>query len=335
MTPKLNPAALERLQAGKNLLAFSAGVDSTALFFLLCKTDIPFDLVMVDYGVRAQSREEVAYARELVKQYGKRLYLKEAGTDQNNFEANARKIRYDFFSDICKAHGYTVLITAHQLNDRTEWFLMQFTKGAGSVELLGMDYISEEEDYTLVRPMLDIDRETIETYLQTHRIRHYEDESNRNTDYTRNAFRHTLSNPLVKQYAKGIQKSFALLRRDTETLMPAVPFDKVDDLTLIKRSGILADVRQIDRHLKRMGYLLSAAQREEIIRQEESVVGGKIAVSLGEEIICIAPYMNSVMPKETKERFRIAGVPPKIRPYLFAKGISDAVFSERKKAILN
>ena len=59
----------------KNLLAFSAGVDSTALFFLLLEQNIPFDIAIVNYNVRVQSKEELAYAKELAIKYSKNIYL--------------------------------------------------------------------------------------------------------------------------------------------------------------------------------------------------------------------------------------------------------------------
>ncbi|NLN13488.1 MAG: tRNA lysidine(34) synthetase TilS, partial [Arcobacter skirrowii] len=40
------------IKSSKNLLAFSAGVDSTALFFLLLNSNIPFDIAIVDYNIR-------------------------------------------------------------------------------------------------------------------------------------------------------------------------------------------------------------------------------------------------------------------------------------------
>ena len=60
----------ELLKNSKNLLAFSAGGDSTALLFLLLDNNIQFDIAIVDYGIRKQSKDEVAYAQELAKQYG-------------------------------------------------------------------------------------------------------------------------------------------------------------------------------------------------------------------------------------------------------------------------
>ena len=51
----------------KNLLAFSAGVDSSALFFILLEKDIEFDIAIVDYNLRIQSKDEIQYAKQLAK----------------------------------------------------------------------------------------------------------------------------------------------------------------------------------------------------------------------------------------------------------------------------
>jgi tRNA(Ile)-lysidine synthase len=40
----LKNSSLEKLRGKKNLLAFSAGVDSTALFFILLQNNINFDI---------------------------------------------------------------------------------------------------------------------------------------------------------------------------------------------------------------------------------------------------------------------------------------------------
>ena len=52
---KLN---IENLKNKKNLLAFSAGVDSSALFFLLLEHGIKFDIALVNYGTRETSDKE-------------------------------------------------------------------------------------------------------------------------------------------------------------------------------------------------------------------------------------------------------------------------------------
>ncbi|MCG4100795.1 ATP-binding protein, partial [Campylobacter jejuni] len=46
---------LALLKKGKNLLAFSYGSDSSALFYLLMQEKIDFDLVMINYKTRKNS----------------------------------------------------------------------------------------------------------------------------------------------------------------------------------------------------------------------------------------------------------------------------------------
>ena len=75
------------IKESKNLLAFSAGVDSTALFFLLLEQNIPFDIAIVNYNVRVQSKEELAYAKELATKYNKQIFIKEVTLENlSNFE---------------------------------------------------------------------------------------------------------------------------------------------------------------------------------------------------------------------------------------------------------
>lgn len=58
---------IKELKEGKNLLAFSHGTDSTALFYILLKLGIDFDMAMVDYGIREESKTEVAASLKLAQ----------------------------------------------------------------------------------------------------------------------------------------------------------------------------------------------------------------------------------------------------------------------------
>jgi len=60
---------IQLLKSKKNLLAFSGGVDSSALFFLLKSHLIDFDIAIVDYEVRNESKTEVEFAKELATKY--------------------------------------------------------------------------------------------------------------------------------------------------------------------------------------------------------------------------------------------------------------------------
>jgi tRNA(Ile)-lysidine synthase len=235
----------ELLQDKKNLLAFSAGVDSTALLFLLLQNAIAFDVAIVDYGLREQSKEEVAYAQTLAKEHGFACHLLSAPKITRNFEANARTLRYDFFESLIKEHGYENLLAAHHLGDRFEWMLMQFCKGAGCYELSGMKAIEKREGYLLLRPLLHLDKTRLLKYLHERKIHYFEDESNKDEKYKRNEFRHNYASPLLEKYRSGIAKSFEYMDEDVNQLIKKVKIQKRNALAFFEttdssRSNIVA-----------------------------------------------------------------------------------------------
>ena len=319
----LDESTLERLNASKNLLAFSAGVDSSALFFLLLQNNIAFDMALINYNLREQSKEEECYARELAERYNLKVYITEAPQFQNNFEKNARDFRYNFFDKLIDEHNYNNLLTAHQLNDQLEWLLMRLTKGAGTTELLGLESISERKSYTLVRPILHHSKDELLSYLHQHQYHYFVDQSNSDEKYERNWFRKNISEKLVGKYQSGIQKSFEYLKEDKNVLMGEYKelFHK-KELYILEVEKDKNNIRIIDKYLKKLGYLLSSAQRFELQNSSSMVFGGLWAVELFENKIFIAPYNKEVMPKEFKEKCRILKIPSKIRSYLYKEKIN-------------
>jgi len=186
----------------KNLLAFSAGVDSSALFFLLLENNIKFDIAIVNYGIREQSKDEVAHAKKLAKKYKLFCHSIMAPTFSSHFEKQARDFRYEFFDSLVTIEGYDNILTAHQLNDQLEWLLMRLTKGAGVSELLGLEPLSKRKNYTLVRPLLPYAKEELLSYLKTNNFPYFIDESNSDEKYERNRFRHQFSDTLIKKHLK-------------------------------------------------------------------------------------------------------------------------------------
>ncbi len=314
----LSPNSLEILKNKKNLLAFSAGVDSSALFFILMEENIEFDIALVNYHTRESSSKEAKRARELAKNFKKKVYIKESLLSNSNFEHEARKIRYNFFEEIIKKHHYDNLITAHHLNDRLEWFLMQLTKGAGLVEMLGFDEIEKRESYTLVRPLIECDKKSLIEYLQVNQIEYFTDESNFDTKYRRNYFRKEFCDKLTDEFKEGIKKSFSYLFEDKLALFDIKLLKKTEEFYILKSSkNENHDIRQIDKILKKMGYILSAAQKKEILKQKDIVISNKYCVVMENDKIFIAPYTKKAMPKEFKEKCRKEALPAKIRPYLY------------------
>ena len=299
-----------------NLLAFSAGVDSTALFFKLLEKNISFDIAIVNYHKREESDKEVEYAKYLANKYNKKIYIKNCFLDDSNFEANARKCRYNFFEELAEKYGYTDLYLAHQLNDKFEWFLMQFSKGAGLKELISMPKIEKKGNWTIHRPLMDMDKNEILEYLHSNNIKYFVDKSNFDIKYKRNYFRKEFSNKFIDEFKEGIKRSFEYLEEDKELLFNE-DWENEKELYFFNKSNPKIDIKKVDLILKKFGYVLSKAQRDEIIKNNFStVIGGKIAIDTNNEKIFISPYKKVAMNKKFKEKMRISKIPPKIRGYL-------------------
>lgn len=274
----------------------------------------------MDYGLREQSKDEVLYAKELAQKHNLKCFAYSAKNIDSNFEANARSVRYDFFQNLIKEHNYTNLLTAHHLGDRFEWFMMQFCKGAGCAELAGMKVLETKENYSLIRPLLHIDKSELLEYLKINKIKYFEDHTNFDKLYTRNKFRHEITNPLISEHLDGIKKSFEYIDNDVDSLIDKIKVNTKDDFAyFISSNNKRSDVYAIDKYLKSIGYMLSSNERELLKASESVVVGRKYIISLYKNYIFIAPYISEEisMDKEFKEKMRKLGIDPKLRLYFY------------------
>ncbi len=309
---------MEQFLDKKNLLAFSAGVDSTALFFMLLARNIKFDIAIVDYGQRKQSKDEVTYAKKLAKLYNKKCFLKLFPSDLKFSEKIARDFRYKFFEKIIAENKYQTLLTAHQLNDKLEWFLMQMSKGAGLIELIGLEEIEKKQTFTIHRPLLNYTKKSLKKYLDDKDITYFIDQSNFDTKYKRNHFRKNYSDKFLDEFSNGVKKSFEYLKKDKKTILNEVNRYAKDGLTIFDWNGYDENIaiRLIDKELKHRGILISSATRDEILVQKEIIISDKIAISITPYQIWIAPKCDVKMDKKFKEKCRINNIPHNMRSYL-------------------
>ena len=328
-SPEIPSKILALLRAGKNLLAFSHGVDSTALFYLLDEAGVKFELVIVNYNVRAQSKDEIASARDLAAKFNKQIYVKSVQLGASNFEHEARAARYDFFAEICRERGYENLIFAHQFDDKFEWFLMQLGRGAGLNEMLGMQELEARDDYVIARPLLGVRKCKLERFLKGRNLKYFTDETNLTEQFRRGRIRAKFSEPFLNEYFNGVKKSFEFLAADALSLTPEIS-NPAAKIYLVRRGP--NELRGVDLACKRLGLVLSSAQRNECARCLENgagcVLGGKVAVGAGENFILVTPYIKAAMDKKFKEACRTLKIPPINRRFLFAVGADLALFEE-------
>lgn len=317
----------EDLKKTKNLLAFSGGVDSCALFFMLLENGVEFDIAIVDHNLRESSKDEVAYAKELAKIHNKKIFLKSIHLSKSNFEKSARDERYAFFSQIILENGYNTLLTAHHLGDKLEWFFMRFIRGAGAVEMSGFSQKENYKNYQIIRPLIYFTKEELLDYLTQKNIKYFVDESNFDEKYERNYFRKHFSLPLLEKYKDGIKRSFMALENDKNFLLKN-EYKKIKELYVFERGD--NEIRLISKILKFFKIVLTRAQREEIEKNKNTVISGKIAVGKNEKFVFITPYVDDVvMPKEFKEKCRVAKIPLHVRTYMYKEKIEiDEVLHE-------
>ncbi len=318
----------EQLTNTKNLLAFSAGIDSSALLFMLLENSIHFDIALVNYGTRADSDREETHAKTLAEKYSIKVHTIRAPQWRSHFESNARRFRYDFFEELISRYRYDTLITAHQLNDQLEWFLMRLTRGAGVSELIGLEpetirKTKNGESYILTRPLLDKTKDELLTYLERNNHPYFIDESNQNERFERNRFRREFSDPLLSKYHQGIKRSFAYLHQEKERLQDGIKLIfSQHALRVLKLENPKLRAKAADLTLKELGYLLSSDQRSEIDQKDNIVIGGRWAIVYQDQRLYIAPFLTLPMPKIFKELCRVSSLPIKIRSYCYKNGIN-------------
>jgi tRNA(Ile)-lysidine synthase len=207
------------------LVAVSGGADSVALLRGLArlKIDRPGRLVVAhfDHRLRGQAGEEDArFVAHLAESLGLECHIgrAEANLVENRggegLEGAARKARYSFLTSIAQQVGARYLVTAHTAGDQVETILQRIFRGTGIRGLSGIARCRTLSDaVTLIRPMLKIDRSTIEAYLDSLGQPYRTDVTNGELKFTRNRIRHQLL-PLAEElFGDSVGDSIARLGR--------------------------------------------------------------------------------------------------------------------------
>lgn len=333
----LNPQFLDELKGHKNLLGFSGGVDSVAMFFCLQEKDIGFDLAIIDYGIRPASKDEVSYAKKLANSYAKKCFVENAPKICSNFEARARSLRYKFFEKVIDEGGYKNLILAHHLQDRLEWFLMQLTKGSGLGTLIGFEGIELRTTYQIVRPFVRINKAEIYNYCKDHKF--YEDSTNIDLSYKRNTFRMYFANMLMEKYSDGIQKTFDYLSVEKSLFYQQKKLLEFSEIVYFERSLETIDLYWIDKILKKKGYMISALQRQEIVKQNFSCeIARSYIIEMNQKYIFVSRRYNQSlrikMPKKFRDIVRKQKIPKRIRLQIYIYFITTQIPIEAMEAYL-
>ena len=189
---------------GPLLVAVSGGADSLAL--LRCCQLLQDHLGLIvhaahfDHRLRAESHLDSDWVQARCRQWNIPVHCgcRDAASRDTHIEEDARHDRYDFLKQTAREQHCAWLATGHTANDQAETVLHHVLRGTGLAGLSGMPESRPlSPEVQLVRPLLDVPRETLQQWLQTQHIDWRDDPSNQNESLTRNWLRHRLL-PMVR-----------------------------------------------------------------------------------------------------------------------------------------
>ncbi len=174
----------------------SGGADSVCLFRMLeeYKKEMDFNTVVVHvhHGIRKKSADkDLKFVEKLCETAG--VELKSFKKDiplickitKESEEECGRRIRYELFDDVCKSYENPKIAVAHHMNDQAETVIFRIIRGSGIKGLTGM----EAKRDNIIRPLLCLKRDEIESYLESIGQEYRIDETNGKLEYSRNYIR--------------------------------------------------------------------------------------------------------------------------------------------------
>jgi len=191
------------------VVAVSGGADSVCLLDLLHRLEGVLGMMLTvahfDHGLRPDADEhETAFVRELAASLHLDVVVKKADPPLDpgsaSLEENARRFRYRFLREVKEGCGAQRIATGHTLNDQAETVLMRLLRGSGPTGLSGIRPVRKDG---VIRPLIELSREEVLSYLRQRRLDHITDASNSEPAYLRNRIRLNLL-PRLETYQPRI-----------------------------------------------------------------------------------------------------------------------------------
>ena len=199
---------IDNSRSASFLLAVSGGMDSMCMLDLFSKTLPAADYAVAhcNFSLRGEESDgDQALVEARAAELGVRLFVNRFDTEAYarekgiSIEMAARDLRYAWFGQLCRDHGFGVLAVAHNANDNAETLMLNLLRGTGLNGLHGMAQVADvavsdksldsPEGPVLFRPLLEFTRKQIEGYVFAHKVPYRHDSSNFESDYKRNRIR--------------------------------------------------------------------------------------------------------------------------------------------------
>ena len=241
----------------KILLAVSGGIDSMYMAERYSRTAKPSDLAVAHCNFRLRGEESDGdetfvrawCARKGIEMYTAAFDTAACASDSGiSIEMAARELRYAWFAELCREHGFDAVAVAHNANDNAETMMLNLLRGTGGKGIQGMKeeglvfvavahnlndcaetmYLNilrgtglrgisgiRPVNGNVIRPMLEFPSSEISRYALRNAIKFRMDSTNMESEYSRNRIRNEvfpqfeLINPSFLQAVATSMEHFA------------------------------------------------------------------------------------------------------------------------------
>ena len=233
--------------------AVSGGADSIALLFGLYllseKLQITLSAAHFNHHLRGEeSDRDEAFVRAFCAQYGIALQVGQGTVTagKKGLEAAAREARYSFFRTLTGK-----IATAHTADDNAETLIMHMIRGTGLKGLGGIAPVNGN----LIRPMLNVTRQEVLSFLQEYHLQYVTDSSNETDAFLRNRIRHHFM-PLLKKENPRLSENLsatALRLREDEQVLSQMADGPLPDVSALRAMAAPLRRRALAAFLERSG----------------------------------------------------------------------------------
>ncbi len=244
------------------VVAVSGGPDSVALAHLLDslikrhKLSATLHIAHFDHAQRGEeSTKDADFVKEMAGKLGLPYHydrLSEfAMRKGRGIEDNLRRARFGFLMNIAFQTGAKVIFVGHNYNDNIETVLMRLMRGSNlhgiagirSHRTISVELSGRKTQLLVVRPMLEIKRTEIISYLDSQKIKYRIDSSNNDNRFKRNWVRNVLLDQIRTNFNPGIDgvlHRFCEQMRNTENYINRVASREFTQVVTVKEEKWLS-----------------------------------------------------------------------------------------------
>lgn len=191
------------------IVGLSGGADSVFLLHVLDKLRYKCIAAHCNFHLRgAESERDAEFCASFAKKLDIPFYKSDFDTtlyaekEQISVEMAARKLRYNWFEQICEQEKAQAIAVAHHRDDSIETMILNMIRGTG---IRGLSGISPKNGF-IIRPLLCIDGNILRAYLKKRNLPYMTDSSNLSDEYTRNFIRLNVL-PLMEKINPSVRKA--------------------------------------------------------------------------------------------------------------------------------